>query len=381
MDDSQWSSLENLIKEFDEPEDIVNEKIFTRHLTSEEYEENIKSDTEREIQRLVKYIDSHPESYRKVLRKRRMEEIENAGFFSNLKLKLLRWLHGDNCPNCIVNIDESTTKLNNLKQGMEKAFKYSTSVQHKMKSAKSKSSPNLLNQTHYSTPCCTPHTRKKPRLSCGSPANYSPYVQISLADLPVVQNESKEDERVPLPPPPPPLPSSFFTQQQRAAQLQMSHPPLPATPQTNEVLYCIYDEQENKEPNSDDIKIDDVTMSIRPDSSNDFLTPKNVCVRKRRRRTRLSRSPSKPSSNLLSDLQSANPLTRLKATTVIRSPGGTPAKSNEGTSDAPLQKALLIAFKKKFRNVRTPNSTSSSPRINSSGFSPRLRLSPAHFDC
>nr|KAG5689373.1 hypothetical protein BaRGS_019747 [Batillaria attramentaria] len=78
-----------------------------------------------EAEELCQYLQGNPEDYFRIIRKRKQEEMESAGIFSYLKVKMMGLLHGERYPACLVSPQQSTEKLEQLKADMQKAFTYS----------------------------------------------------------------------------------------------------------------------------------------------------------------------------------------------------------------------------------------------------------------
>ncbi|KAK6183814.1 hypothetical protein SNE40_002410 [Patella caerulea] len=381
--DSPNSNVDLLLQEFKEPQTIPADKVFCEQKSVEEYKENITNETHKHLEELVEYLEKNPQSYNKILLKRKVEEIENGGFFPWLKLTVLRWLHGNDCPSCMLKAEETTSKLESLKTGMQKAFEYSEASKDKPIPSSASKDTTTNSFSIYSTPVSkTPGSRKKQRLDYLQ-TQESPFVQIHMAEI---QPDEQQVHQSYSPPPLPPLPSKLFTRSAQKAHIEMVHPPLPPTPQPNNEVYTrVNDNTENINPDQSSETVSTSSASstshVTTSTPNTFVTPKDIRVRKHRRtRSSVSKSSNGSTfsrSNLLSDLQSNNPLTRLRTTAVIRSPGGTPIRQEVVESSEPLHQALIVAFKNKFRNVRTPSPLASQSYTMDIGhFSPTLNFSP-----
>ncbi|CAI8023184.1 hypothetical protein GBAR_LOCUS13577, partial [Geodia barretti] len=72
------------MEEFDEATPL--RESYCSRLTHHEYEEQADSCTEQALRELMEQLDTQPELYRSVLRKRRREQKEEAGLMSYLKV-------------------------------------------------------------------------------------------------------------------------------------------------------------------------------------------------------------------------------------------------------------------------------------------------------
>ncbi|KAL8575206.1 hypothetical protein ACOMHN_042327 [Nucella lapillus] len=122
MADTSKQEVENL-DEFDEAEELTT--TFCQQITEEQYENQISEETEKALNELKDYLQKNPDTYFRIIRKRKQEELESAGVFSFLKVKMMSLLHGEQYPACLVSPEQSTQKLNQLTVDMQKAFTYS----------------------------------------------------------------------------------------------------------------------------------------------------------------------------------------------------------------------------------------------------------------
>lgn len=76
--------MAGIFEEFDEPTPMKSS--FCKTLTEEEYEEQGSVYTREALDSLMEYMDSNPETYSKLIKKRKKEEAENAGLISFVKV-------------------------------------------------------------------------------------------------------------------------------------------------------------------------------------------------------------------------------------------------------------------------------------------------------
>ena len=72
------------MKEFDEPCEMRN--AFCAMISEEEYEKQAFTETEKALHDLFSHLDQNPEVYAQVLKKRRRQEAEDAGWISYAKV-------------------------------------------------------------------------------------------------------------------------------------------------------------------------------------------------------------------------------------------------------------------------------------------------------
>ncbi|XP_064612989.1 uncharacterized protein LOC135476787 [Liolophura sinensis] len=321
------------IDEFDEPAQLT--QTFCAKLSEEEYEEQTATETEKALEELMAYIERNPEAYGKVLQKRKQDEQEEAGVLSYLKVKMVSMFTGGVYPGSEVTSEELNHKVAKLKTSMTKVFNYSQETKGR---------------------------RTSKRLA--EKRGHAGVQQDENCPIPVAHIFPTNTQQ-PVPPPPPPPP-----------------PCLPeGSPSLTPVSRLI------RTP------LRDKNAQMCTASSNSSSQAKKTHVT-RALRSNMGGNSTSSLSSLNSELNSSNPLKRLRATGLDKSPGGTPARTpvhrrrlarhGSGSSlasfnlDDPLHLCFQNILEQKFRNVRSPspvgrfnNATSPATSfINSQGFTP-----------
>lgn len=156
---------------------------YCRQMSTAEFDAIGESETERELKLLVEHLEKNPSDFIRLMRKRKIEEMENGGMFSFIKCKLMTKLKGDNYVDSLVSNDDCQQQLKQLTEGMLVVHSYTKETRRSSRLAEKQcntlpSTPVLTRRAIHST---TPPTFKPPAL----PAYLPP------------------------PPPPPPLPDSI----------------------------------------------------------------------------------------------------------------------------------------------------------------------------
>ncbi len=90
--------MAGIMDEYDPPTPL--RKTYCARLNNEEYENQASKCTEEALLNLMQHLESKPESYKRVLRKRKKETEENSGLLSYLKVGILTYqitLHANVC--------------------------------------------------------------------------------------------------------------------------------------------------------------------------------------------------------------------------------------------------------------------------------------------
>lgn len=114
--------MAGILDEFDEATPL--KRTYCSILTQEEYEEQGSNFTEQALSELVHHLDTNSSSYKKVLKKKKLQEAEEEGVLSFVKVKLWSFFAGEDAV-CSVSDAECEDGLKKLKDGMMKAFDYS----------------------------------------------------------------------------------------------------------------------------------------------------------------------------------------------------------------------------------------------------------------
>ncbi|XP_071093376.1 serine/arginine repetitive matrix protein 1-like [Haliotis cracherodii] len=373
--DTDRGQVETL-DEFDEAHHL--EKTYCSTMTEEEYEDQTVAETDKALQDLVMYLESNPEAYARIMRKKKVEEMENGGMYSYLKVKMMSLLHGEHYPACLVAPEEAQNHLNQLKRGMKRAFEYSQESKATRYSSRLAARKPLSDASpRLNTPDKdrSRHSSKRAKRGLTEPHSAVPVAKITPNNPPSVPPP-------PPPPPPPPLPTNLVIKPRLKKGSSKTRSPKTDSSKTD-----------SSESHSRQIAspLPANSPSGADSSDHEFVTPPTDTRPLRRHRRTVSNS-SKSSvssvsslSSIHSELMSSNPLRRLRSTQVIRSPGGTPVRAAADKEhlahSEPLHKALISVMKRKFRNIRTPSPQSaghsrvSSPN-STSAFSPSLVFTP-----
>ncbi|XP_033903500.3 uncharacterized protein LOC117428513 [Acipenser ruthenus] len=295
------------MEEFDRECPMI--KTFCQLLSQDEFEEQALSYTERALLDLFRTMDQNPELYERVIRKRKQGELEKASVGSCLKAKFFTAVEGQMNRCNAVGAAELRQRVGHLKEEMKKVQAYAQEA----KCAAKRTSKRLA-ERRQKTPDECDGDEQAPPLCVGPPPS--------------------------APPPPPPL------------------PPSTALPEAQTPLKDRTNHRKSQ-----------FQMVATPDLLNSYgLSRLNRRCSSSVDLTALSESEpessSNPHHNIQYELLASIPLKRLRATGIVRSPGGTPLntprksqpKSGEESSPASAFNTALIT---KFRNALSPPGTSS----------------------
>ena len=76
--------MAGIMDEYDPPTPL--QKVYCARLNNEEYENQASQCTEEALLHLLQHLENTPDSYRRVLRKRKQQEKENEGLLSFIKV-------------------------------------------------------------------------------------------------------------------------------------------------------------------------------------------------------------------------------------------------------------------------------------------------------
>lgn len=112
--------------DYDEP--LPPPKAYGRRLTAEEHEAVVSAETEKQLNLLLTHLEQNPRTFSELLKKRKIKEMEEAGFLSNLKVKVLSVLYGEDfiddidpqtCQDKLKEFESQSIKVYNYSQGMD----------------------------------------------------------------------------------------------------------------------------------------------------------------------------------------------------------------------------------------------------------------------
>ena len=72
------------MEEFDSPPPVS--KVFCSRLSMEEYEDQSVRSTEEGLESLIQYLKTNPALYRRIMSRRKIQEEQNAGLLSYIKV-------------------------------------------------------------------------------------------------------------------------------------------------------------------------------------------------------------------------------------------------------------------------------------------------------
>ncbi|KAL4223852.1 hypothetical protein ACF0H5_017317 [Mactra antiquata] len=289
-------------EEFDEACKPVT--LYCEPLTVEEFEDQSERETQKALNNLMVYLDSHKDEFTDMLKKKKRQELETGGILSLMKVKVYDIIHGENSPLVRVTEPERDQHLQDLKTNMKKAFDVNLETKGRRTSKRLESK----------------------RLRQGQDPNATPK---RVTSAPATK---KRTNGVPAPPPPPPPPVPPLVENVTPIKISgLTRKPL--TPIEN--------------------RLNKVTGQLKDTKKRDSMDPDDI----------LGSTPHLDCSltSLHQELLSSNPWKRLKCVSENRDPNETPVKFAVPTE--PLHRALL----NKFKNVRapspadSPNNTITSP--------------------
>ncbi|KAL3856864.1 hypothetical protein ACJMK2_011575 [Sinanodonta woodiana] len=299
--------------EFDDANKMT--KTYCCQMTKEQFEEESSKETENALKSLTEYLDANPEVYHRILRKKKKQDMENAGFLSFLKVKIMDVLYGGDNPGPPVSDIECKTQLTALKHNMYRVFEYSQESKGRKRTSK--------------------------RL-----------VEKRLKDK---ENNGTLSKAMPPPPPPPPLPVQMVS--------EANTPGRKSTPMKD-----IINTSMNTPPSLIKSKIkharNDDLCTMTPLPSIGSLS---------------SLHQELLSSNPLKRLHSCREPRSVNGTPVVSKRGkSSESPGNMSGVQEPLYKALISSMQEKFRNIRSPspsgslNNSIASPTnaLSPSGFTP-----------
>ncbi|XP_030074380.1 uncharacterized protein LOC115480074 [Microcaecilia unicolor] len=254
---------------------------FCKLMTEEEFEEQSISYTEQSLGDLYKSMDQNPALFERVIRKKKQKEQEKAGIASFLKAKFFSAVEGD--LNCCNAVDkvELKQRLKRMKQEMEKVNSYAQEA----KSAKLRTSKRLAEKRNVADR------------------------QSSCCPLPLQQSKVVSSV-VPLPTPPPAPP--IFMPLGDQTRLQQVENSVMATPES----LSRHGLQQLNHKSLPDVPSGISYTSDLPDGL-----------------------------SFQSELLASNHMKRLRYTSIERSPGGTPLKSQtRKILDPSLGRSPISAF-------------------------------------
>ncbi|XP_066546272.1 formin-like protein 3 isoform X2 [Amia ocellicauda] len=290
------------MEEFDRECPMV--KSFCQLLSTQEFEQQGASYTQRALAELFSTMERQPELCERVIRKRKQAELECGRLGGVIKAKFFSAVEGQMNRCNTVDAKELRERVGQLRQEMEKVHRYAQEA----KSDNKRSSKRLEERRHRNLlGVLTEGGASLPSSPAGAPPAAPP------------------PPPPPPPPPAPPLPNALVqTPLRDRTNVQQPHFQVAATPD----LLASYGLSR---------------LNRGHDSWADSHSP---CV-------------SVPPLNIQQELLACDPLSRLKATGIVRSPGGTPVATPSrrrpirGQDSSPAS-AFNTALLSKFRNAQSP---------------------------
>ncbi|CAL1536176.1 unnamed protein product [Lymnaea stagnalis] len=312
-----------------------------------------------------------------------------------MKSKMLSLLHGESYSKSLVPTGECIQQIQALKTGMCKTFQLSQELKGNTRqsarlAAKRRTELTKKEATQNSTATNVSNSPNIPNASTSSVAGNS---TLELDSEKPETNIAKTGEtatpvclKSSQPPPPPPLPShvteSVFpksVQPGESLTLGLPHPLQSITNTTPSHLKRCSPRVNSATARKNGTICGSATSLTSSFSGSvhsvdgPFLTPMLTTRMLKAHKRSHSNSSIESQSTPLSvpcfqaELTSSNPIARLRATQINRSPGGTPVRSKSAMEPSePLHKALFTAMKSKFKNVKTPSPKSGNSSRNNS---------------
>lgn len=289
------------LEEFDRECPLV--KTFCNLLSEEEFEQQTSCCTEQALQDLFKSMEENPTLYEKVIRRRKQEELERAGLKSLIKAKLFSAFEGDLNQCNAVTAAELRLRVNQLREDMKKVQTYAKEA----KSGATRTARLIEKKQNTQKSTGTVHQNSASQ-ACVPPAPPPPP-----------------------PPPPPPLPvhsAQIFTPLRDKTNFQQADVSIYETP---DALECSELPKQNQRSMSlYNLQVESPSVACRGD----------------------------PMLSIQSEILSMEPKSRLRATGMSRSPGGTPlqtpkkVKQNDIEVSSP-RTSFNIALLNKFQSIRS----------------------------
>lgn len=111
--------------EYDEPSPCPT--AYSRRLTASQHEAVVSSETEKQLNLLLTHLEDNPKQFSELLKKRKIKEMERGGLLSNIKVKVLTALYGEDfvddvdpqtCQEKLKEFEALSVKVYNYSQGM-----------------------------------------------------------------------------------------------------------------------------------------------------------------------------------------------------------------------------------------------------------------------
>ena len=115
--------MAGLFDEFDDATPLRHS--YCGRISKEDYERQAEENTESAIEQLLEYLEKNPEAYTDVVKKRRKEEAESAGYFAYLKAQIFSLWSGNSSSLSQPTEQECKAQLSKTKEDMIKVFEFS----------------------------------------------------------------------------------------------------------------------------------------------------------------------------------------------------------------------------------------------------------------
>ncbi|KAK2160917.1 hypothetical protein LSH36_125g07015 [Paralvinella palmiformis] len=110
--------------EFEEDASTLEETFCTNKMSEDQFDAEAATETEKALKGLIEHLETNPSKMLKLLQKRKQEEIENAGFISLVKSRVLKKVQGEKYKKKLVTDEECRNKIEELSQGMMMVYSY-----------------------------------------------------------------------------------------------------------------------------------------------------------------------------------------------------------------------------------------------------------------
>eukprot|EP00117_Sycon_ciliatum_P028182 scpid60193/ scgid22711/ len=194
---------------------------FCSRMTEEEYDQQASETTKRALDDLYSSMDTNPVLYKRILQRRKREEMENGGMFSYLKAQALAFVGREDA--FAVSEDECASKMNSMKSQMSKVFQYSEGLREhngvkrstrlmekKLRKSKRQAASNA--DIENSNPLAAVPPARQPISTFAAVSSASPSFGNSSNSSNSITCTLTSSQRAAVPPPPP-LPTSYARHQ------------------------------------------------------------------------------------------------------------------------------------------------------------------------
>lgn len=315
------------------------------------------------LEELLQYVENNPEIYKRIIAKRRIEEEENAGPLSYLKVKLMVALHGEEYAVESITNTECENEINKFQNNICQVFNYAQDSKQKSTRFSKRLAAKTKKQKSSETT-----TLKRNVKSSTIPPPLPPALALSGSES--VSDENDVENVVIIPKGRPSIHSGTKKQKKGQTVEALMSPPPPPPPPPSAVLQDSTNKR-NPGKSTPTSKMPDVL----PASDGKLLTNKLKPKSKQ-----FGSTASLASVGSIQDELRSFDRKLLKSVSSVKSPGGTPQptpRTKRLLSTPVVSPSMHSAFNMKmldkFKNIRSPPSNHNSP---ASGFNSTSDFTP-----